>query len=135
MKCTLTKDSQTVRYFKIFIINWVKQIHFVQNIISKIITLHQEDQILVRVAQNSEISTRRLSAAVGINQPYVIRILHKKTVYPFHFTPVQSLLPRDYRIRLEFCQLLKRKLNNNPTFLNTILLTDEATFTRRRVFD
>lgn len=101
----------------------------------KIITPQQEDEILVRVAQNSEISTRRLSTATGISQPSVIRILHKENLYPYHFTPVQNLLPRDYRTRVEFCQWLKGKLNNNPTFLNNILFTDEATFTRRGVFN
>ncbi|KAJ8940109.1 hypothetical protein NQ318_016025 [Aromia moschata] len=54
---------------------------------------------------------------------------------PYHYTPVQQLLPQDLPVRLQFTQFLQNMQTENPDFLNKILFTDEATFTRWGVFN
>lgn len=60
------------------------------------------------------------------------RILTRE-LYPFHFTPVQHLLPRDPSMRLQFCKDSLNSYNNDPSFLNNVLFTGQITFTRRWV--
>lgn len=102
---------------------------------TKTITADEEDDILIRVTQNPNISTRRLGLATGISQSSVFRILKREELHPYHYTPVQNLLPQDLPARLQFAQFLQNKQNGNPDFLDTILFTDEATFTRRGIFN
>ena len=44
-------------------------------------------------------------------------------------------MPNDLPARLNFCNFLIEKQSNDATFLKRILFTDEATFTRRGVFN
>lgn len=101
----------------------------------KRITADQEDEILVRIAEDPELSTRRLSAITGVSKSSIFRILHKEDLRPFHFIPVQNLLPRDLPARVEFSQFLQNKQTINRNFIENVLFTDEATFTRRGVFN
>ncbi|KAF2889321.1 hypothetical protein ILUMI_16852 [Ignelater luminosus] len=70
----------------------------------KILTVDREDDILVRVANNPELSNRRLSAMTGVSNSSVFRILKKENLRLYQFTPVQNVLPRDYPLRLNFAQ-------------------------------
>lgn len=100
----------------------------------KNLTVDQED-ILVRIADNPELSTRRLSAITGVSHSSVFRLLKKEHLRPYHFTSVQNLLPTDYPLRLNFAQWMLNRKNENRNFIKNILFTDEATFTRRGVFN
>ncbi|KAJ8913071.1 hypothetical protein NQ315_006572 [Exocentrus adspersus] len=89
----------------------------------KRITVEQEEEILLRVAEDPQISTRRLKTLTGVSQTGVLKVLHKERLHPYYFTPVQFS---------NFCRI---RHNEDPTFLDRILFTDEATFTRRGIFN
>lgn len=99
------------------------------------LSVDQEDEILVRIVDNPQLSTRRLSAMTGVSQSSVFRILKKANLRPYHFTPVQNLLAGDHPVRLNFAQWMINRKNQNRNFIKNILFTDEATFTRRGVFN
>lgn len=101
----------------------------------KIISVDQEEDVLARIAEDPHLSTRRLSATVGISNASVFRILKKEKLRPYHFTPVQNLLPRDLPQRVEFSQFIRGKQSEHFNFIKNITFTDEATFTRRGVFN
>lgn len=52
---------------------------------------------------------------------------HRK---PFHLRPVQDLLPPDYEKRISFCRWVLDSERHSPGFVQNILWTDEAIFTR-----
>lgn len=52
-------------------------------------------------------------------------------LHPFHFQRVQNLTPEDFPARVEF----GRWVLNNVQILSKILWSDEATFTRNKVFN
>lgn len=97
--------------------------------------MQEEEDVLAQVEENPELSIRRLSAATGISRRSVSNILHIQQLYPYHFTPVQNLLPVDLPARLNFCQWLRTQQTNDPTFFSRILFTDEASFNRHGVFN
>lgn len=101
----------------------------------KIITPDQEDEILVRIADDPQVSTRRLCAATGISKTSILKILHAEKYHPFHFTPVQNLLPADLPLRYQFASDIRNRQNIDHSFVNRILFTDEAAFTRRGIFN
>lgn len=101
----------------------------------KAVTVEQEEEILVRVSENPRISTRQLANSTHVRKTSILKILHAEKLYPYHLNPVQHLLPADLPARLQFCRFLLNSHNNDPAFINRILFTDEATFTRRGVLN
>lgn len=99
----------------------------------KSIVPKQEEEILVGVAD--EICTRRLAVGSEVSRSSVLRILHQERLYPYHFTPVQNLLEADLPARLQFARFCRARQNEDLSFLNNVLFTDEATFTRRGVLN
>lgn len=98
-------------------------------------TVEQEEQILNLIEDDPTISIRRISGDVRLGRNTVLKILHEQQLRPFHYTPVQNLLPGDLLKRRNFCEFIIRKNAEDEFFTNKILFTDEATFTRRGVFN
>ena len=80
--------------------------------------LQAEEQILERVEEEPDISTRRLAAEVGVSQFVVHRTLKEQDLHPCHVEKVQALEPADF-----------------PRHVVCILFTDEARFTRNTIFN
>lgn len=77
-------------------------------------------------------STRRAALELDIPRASIIRTLKTAALYPFHFTPVQNLLPLDFHKRLQFCEWF---INQRAEIRAKILWTDESTFTRNGIFN
>lgn len=98
-------------------------------------TAEKEENILDMVFQEPSVSIRKLSQRANVSFCGTWEILKEQQLHPYHYTKVQELLPNDYQLRTDFCQLLEERQNENPNFLRSILFTDEATFTRTGVFN
>lgn len=96
-------------------------------------TPDMEERILRRVEEDPRTSVRRIAAAEGINHRLVWSILHEQSLYPYHIQRVQALRPPDYQARLVFCQWFLRKCVEDPHFIENILFTDEAGFTKNGI--
>jgi hypothetical protein len=95
----------------------------------------QEEEVLIQVAEDPEISVRRMAVRTGISRSSVLRIFHREHLHPYHFTPVQNLLEADLPARLDFARYIQARQDQDPFFINKIMFTDEATFTRRGIFN
>ena len=91
----------------------------------------EEEGVLERVAENPNISVRRLSTATGVSRTSIHNIFRTQLLYLYHHTKVQELLPNNLPRRFNFCRWFRNKKNNDPTFFGRVLFTDEATFTHR----
>ncbi|CAG9815744.1 unnamed protein product [Phaedon cochleariae] len=94
-----------------------------------------EERVLDLIAGDSGISVRRISTQEGISKSSVWRSIHEQLLYPYHVQRVQALKPQDLAPRLQYCNWLFDDCLQNPTFLESILFTDEAGFTRDGVFN
>ncbi|GIY42194.1 DUF4817 domain-containing protein [Caerostris extrusa] len=56
-------------------------------------------------------------------------------LYPFHYRTVQGLHPGDFPRRTDFCEWLLQQHEADKAFIEHILKTDEAKFTRDGVFN
>ncbi|KAJ8961470.1 hypothetical protein NQ318_014718 [Aromia moschata] len=66
----------------------------------KTLNPEQEEQILVRVAENSELSTRHIAMEIGVSKSTVWKVLKKEGFHPYHFTPVQNLI-QDFQDKVD----------------------------------
>ncbi|KZC10812.1 hypothetical protein WN55_01824 [Dufourea novaeangliae] len=85
--------------------------------------------VLGSVATNPHISSRQIERESGISSKSVLLILHCHKFHPYHVILHQQLQRNDFMNRVEFCRWAKHQIHNNEVFLNTVLFTDEATFT------
>lgn len=96
---------------------------------------NHENAILRTFDNNPRLSSRRAALRLETSKSTVLRVLHKDNRKPYHLQPVQNLLPGDENRRMTFCNWLLDSIGENPEFLQTILWTDEATFTRTGIFN
>ena len=61
--------------------------------------------------------------------------MHRRLKEKYHVQKVQTLEPADFPCRVIFCERLLQQYRERPNFLNCILFTDEAEFTRNAVFN
>lgn len=94
-----------------------------------------EEEVLNAVADHPRTSVRAVAHDVGVSSSSVWRTLHEQLLYPYHIQRVQALCPGDYPRRLEFSQWFLNKIAHNYNFCNSVLFTDEASFTRTGIFN
>lgn len=93
-----------------------------------------EENVLNRIADNPENSTRKLSLELGVSRMTVWRVLHEQQLYPYHLQRVQGLIEADYQPRILFCNWFLQQCIN-PHFQSVVLFTDEAKFTRDAIMN
>lgn len=93
---------------------------------------HPDDldrRILRFFARDPRRSTRQAARRFRVSQSFVWLLLNLSDLHPFHFRPVQDILPTDFAGRVTFCQWFERNIETN------ILWSDESTFTRDGQFN
>ena len=99
------------------------------------VPLHVEEAVLHAVEEDPTTSTRKIAANLNISNVQVWRILKNQLLYPYHIQRVQALLPADFPQRLAMCQWFQHKITQNPRFLESVLFTDEANFSREAIIN
>lgn len=89
-----------------------------------------EEQILNIITRDPTTSIRQISIRLGIPKTAVWRVLKKEGLHPYHYRRSYNLVAGDNVARSIFCMWFLREQRRCREFLNHILWTDEATFTR-----
>lgn len=105
-------------------------IHRPVNERARLISPEDEEEVLRLIAHDPRLSVRRIAAQLQLSKWSVWRILKREGLHPFHFRRVQDVIGIDYATRSVFCAWLNRSARYNRRFLQKILWTDEAKFTR-----
>lgn len=63
-----------------------------------------EEQVLHLIQENPGLSTRFVTATMGVSYANVWRILRRENLYPYHLQRVQGLSYVDFQPRLTFCE-------------------------------
>lgn len=94
-----------------------------------------EENVLQTFEENPSTSTRVVSQELGCSNSSVWRVVHCEGLHPYKLQKVQALNPRDYPRRVECSRWFLNKEIENPMFLEQVLFTDEASFTREGIFN
>ncbi|CAH1112320.1 unnamed protein product [Psylliodes chrysocephalus] len=86
--------------------------------------------ILVQVNLTS--STHHITRQSNVNHATVLRCLYKEKLHAYKITFTQKLTEDDPDRRMEFCEMLMENLDRNEIDIDTILFSDELTFTLNR---
>ncbi|KMQ82561.1 transposable element tc3 transposase, partial [Lasius niger] len=94
-----------------------------------------EEEVLEQFERNPATSVRTVSDEIGVPKSTIWNILSRNSMYPYHVQRVQGLSVADYGPRLQFCQWVVNRIDENPNFCENILFTDEAGFDRNGIFN
>ena len=92
---------------------------------------HSGQQVTVRTPANGQAvkSTRRLSQEVGTSWATVQRVIHTDLhKFPYKVPILQKQTDANKRERVEFCQRISERIENNPDVPDLIQFSDEAHF-------
>lgn len=84
--------------------------------------------VLLAIEENPHLSVRQIALAQDISKSSVHRIIRKYKYHPYHLCLHQSLQEHDFQNRIDFCNLILGKTQENPNFYDIVLFSDEATF-------
>lgn len=90
--------------------------------------IEKEVSVCAFVESSEPCSSRQISEQLGIPKTTVRRILHKKKYKCYKVRKNQEIFPDDQFRRLEFCEAIREKCDNDDNFTRNILFTDESTF-------
>lgn len=96
-------------------------------------TVQLEENILDTIADNPSISTRTLAAQLHTTKTTIHEVLKEQLLHPYHLQKVHQLLPEDFPSRIQFANWLLDQQRTNRNFINTILFSDEAGFTKNGI--
>jgi hypothetical protein len=91
-----------------------------------------EEAIIAAVEANPRTSVRQIARELVVPFKIVKPVIKDEHLHPYHYTKVQAVLPQDYEPRMQHAHWL---LERNDNFLEKVLWTDEALFTRDGVFN
>lgn len=84
--------------------------------------------MLLEVTANPHISTRQIALNNDADHSFVVKLLKKEKYHPYKVRLIHELNEDDPDRRLQFCEGLMQRCDDNPNFLNNIVFSDEATF-------
>lgn len=92
--------------------------------------MQTEEEILNLVEEDPTTSTWEIARQVQVSQHKVWKTFRENQLYPFHVQRIQALQPEDHPRRVQFCEWLLQQQRHDDNFTKTILVLDEALFTR-----
>ena len=85
-------------------------------------------EILQHVVETPVSSLRKISQVSDVCFKSVHNVLIKHKYHPFKIHVVQELSEDDYERRIEFCDIMMSRFDQNNQFFKFIVFSDEATF-------
>lgn len=89
---------------------------------------HVKLNVLLEAEERHHVSTRQLALANQVAHSFVVKLFKKEHYCPYKVKLVQELHEGDEDRRLQFCEDVMLRCDQNPNFLENIVFTDEATF-------
>lgn len=96
---------------------------------------NNEINVLAYFYANPNHSIRSAAADLDISYSSIRKILVNHKFHNFKFTTVQELYPEDPQRRTEFCEMILIRTQEDPQFLEKIIWTDEAKFSKEGIFN
>ena len=89
-------------------------------------SLENVERVRRSIQRNGRVSSRR--NGLEMSRRTFDRIVHELHFHPYVLVKRQALLPNDPAERLNFCNWLVAKINEDPGFLGNLISSDEAIF-------
>lgn len=90
--------------------------------------LEKEETVCAFVEANEPCTSQVISSEVDIPARTVRNILKRNKYNCYRFQKSQEIFPDDKFRRMEFCAIIRERVEQNPDFSKKIIFTDESTF-------
>lgn len=90
-------------------------------------------RLLEVITGEPEVSQRDVSQQIDISLSSVNRMVKKCRLHPYEATGVQEIFEDDHQRRIRFGQTILTKIDEDPTYLERILFTDESNFANNKI--
>ncbi|XP_071056520.1 uncharacterized protein [Onthophagus taurus] len=84
--------------------------------------------VLEEIIDNPHTSIRQLALNFDVTTGSIQNILKKEKQHPYKPALLQELSENDFDRRVQFCEEMMRRINDDLNFINKIIFSDEATF-------
>lgn len=84
--------------------------------------------VVLEAEENPHISTRQLALNNNLHHSSVVKLFKTEKYHPYKVQLIHELNEDDPDRRLQFCEQLMLRCDEDGNFLNNILFSDEATF-------
>lgn len=91
-------------------------------------TEHRNERICSSLVLESTRSTRNVAEELGISNKTVARVWKQNGFKCFKYSKTHEIFPDDNFRRMEFCDTVMEKANQDPNFIKNIVFTDESSF-------
>ncbi|KAJ8936739.1 hypothetical protein NQ318_016110 [Aromia moschata] len=85
-------------------------------------------QIVAEMVVTHQQTTESVARTYDVSATTVKRVLHKQKFHPYKMQYLQCLTEDDPDRRIEFCELMTNRIDNNPSYLAHVCFSDESTF-------
>ena len=84
--------------------------------------------VVANYTVNPHLSTRQVATDIGSSQSSVLRCLKQEKFHPYKIVRTQVLSEDDFDRRVEFCEWALAKFDDDDSFGNNVIFSDEASF-------
>ncbi|KAJ8936871.1 hypothetical protein NQ314_012135 [Rhamnusium bicolor] len=84
--------------------------------------------VLLHVQENPHISCREIEQQTDVNKTSVNRIINKYKYHPYHIQLHQDLYGEDFQNRINFCNIMLNKINEDAQFYQRFYLPMKLSF-------
>lgn len=84
--------------------------------------------ILLRMRDNPHSASRQVGSDMNLSHSTVLNVLHRNGFHPYKVILTQELSQDDFDRRVEFCEDMQMRCNNDNMFVKNIVFSDEASF-------
>lgn len=85
-------------------------------------------EVCLNIVENVHTSVRKVAQQLGISKSSVHNVLMANNFHPYKMILTQELLEDDFDRRLEFCEEMMKRIDENGQFTFWTCLSDESTF-------
>lgn len=94
----------------------------------RVLTEAAQIEILGHFAVEPNTSTSKVAKLVNISVGSIHKVLKLNKFFPYKISILQQLSEDDYDRRIEFCEILTARIQNDPNLIKNICFSDESTF-------
>ncbi|XP_071053573.1 uncharacterized protein [Onthophagus taurus] len=84
--------------------------------------------VLEEITDNPHTSIRQLALNFDVSTGSIQNILKKEKQHPYKPALLQELSEDDFDRRVQLCEEMMRRINDDPNFINKIIFSDEPIF-------
>lgn len=101
------------------------------------VTQNEDNQInvIAYFTAHPSASVKDAERDLGIKKSSILKILHNFKFHAFSLTRVHNVKETDYEKRIEFCETMLLKLQENNNFLDNFIWSDEAKINKNGIFN